>query len=344
MANLRRQNGREKPWKVPYFGVGNESWGCGGNMRPEFYADNFKRYNTFVKDYPGNHILRIACGSNGSDYNWTEVLMNMASRNMGGLSLHFYTLPTGVWGSKKGSATQFGEDQWFSTLRQCLRMDDLVSRHSAIMDKVDSRKRVGLVVDEWGTWYDVEPGTNPGFLYQQNTLRDALAAGTTLNIFNNHCDRVKMANIAQMINVLQSMLLTDNEKMLLTPTYLVFELYTPHHDAKLIPSELQSLDYAFGSNKVASVNVSASRDSDGKIHVTLCNLNPNLLQEVNCELKGSTAKKISGRVVTASEMNAHNTFDQQEIVKTAAFNDFKPTESGFVTTLPSKSVVALEIE
>ncbi|HWH70710.1 MAG TPA: alpha-L-arabinofuranosidase C-terminal domain-containing protein, partial [Candidatus Sulfotelmatobacter sp.] len=343
MANLRRKNGREKPWKVPYFGVGNESWGCGGNMRPEFYADNFRRYNTFVKTYPGNRLYRIACGANAFDYNWTEVLMANAGRQMNGLSLHYYTIPTGNWG-RKGSATQFNEDQWFGTMQQGFKMEELVTKHAALMDKQDPQKRVGLIVDEWGTWYDVEPGTNPGFLYQQSTLRDALLAGSTLNIFNNHCDRVKMANIAQTINVLQAMILTDKDRMLLTPTYHVFEMYAVHHDAKLLPSEVQSADYQLGAEKIPAVNLSASRDQAGKIHVTLCNLNPNAPAEVTCELQGAKAQKLSGRVLTAADMTAHNTFDKPETIKTAEFNAFKVSESGFSATLPAKSVVVLTVD
>ncbi len=343
MANLRRKNGRDKPWKVPYFGVGNESWGCGGTMRPQFYADNFRRYNTFVKDYAGNQVYRIACGASDNDTRWTEVLMADVGRRMNGLSLHYYTVPTGNW-SRKGSATEFAESEWQATLRRALQMEDLVTKHSAIMDNQDPEKRVGLIVDEWGTWYDVEPGTNPGFLYQQNTLRDALVAGSTLNIFNNHCDRVKMANIAQMINVLQAMILTDKGKMLVTPTYHVYEMYTVHHDATLLPSELQSADYEFGSEKTPAVNVSASRDKAGKIHVTLCNVNPNTLAEVFCEMQGAKAQKVSGRVLTSPQMTAHNTFDQPENVRPSEFNSVKATESGFVTTLPAKSVVVLEVE
>ena len=343
MANLRRKNGREKPWKVPYFGVGNESWGCGGNMRPEFYADQFRRYNTFVKNYPGNQIYRIACGANAGDYHWTEVLMTEAGRRMGGLSLHYYTVPSGDWG-RKGSATRFSEEQYFATMRQALKMEDLITRHSAIMDKQDREKRIGLIVDEWGTWYDAEPGTNPGFLYQQNTLRDAVVAASTLNIFNNHCDRVKMANIAQLINVLQAVILTDKQKMIVTPTYHVFEMYSVHQDAKLLPTELQCADYPSGSEKIAGMNVSASRDKDDKIHVTLCNMNPNAPAEITCELAGAKAQKLSGRLLTAPEMTAHNTFDKPENVKPADFNAFKATEQGFTASLPPKSVVLLKIE
>ena len=214
MANLRKQNGREKPWKVSFWGVGNESWGCGGNMTPEYYAGEYRRYATFARNYPGAPLKRVAGGANSADYNWTEVLMkNIPLHMMWGLSLHHYTIPTGNWG-KKGSATQFDEKEYFNTMKNCLRMDEIVRKHSEIMDKYDPRKRVALVVDEWGIWTDVEPGTNPGFLYQQNSLRDALIAGTTLNIFNNHAERVRVANLAQTVNVLQAIVLTKGSDML----------------------------------------------------------------------------------------------------------------------------------
>jgi alpha-N-arabinofuranosidase len=343
MANLRRKNGRDKPWKVPYFGVGNESWGCGGNMRPEYYADNYRRFNTFVKNYPGNSVYRIACGANAGDYQWTEVVLTNVMRRMNGLSLHYYTIPTGNWG-RKGSATAFDQAQWFSTMKQALRMEELLAKHSAIMDKHDPQKRIGLIVDEWGTWYDVEPGTNPGFLYQQNSLRDALVAGLTLNLFNNRCDRIKMANIAQTINVLQAMILTDKEKMLLTPTYHVFEMYAVHHDAKLLPTDLKSVEYREGPDSVPALNVSASRDASGKVHVTICNLNPSTAVELPCELKGAKVQKLSGRVLTAPQITAHNTFEKPEEVKPATFEGAKVTDNGFVLTVPAKSVVLVEAE
>ena len=343
MANLRRQNGRDKPWKVRYFGVGNESWGCGGNMRPEFYADNYRRLNTFVKNYGGNHLYRIACGANAFDYNWTDVVMAMAGRQMNGLSLHYYTVPRGNW-QDKGSATKFDEPSWHDTLRHALKMEELVTRQSAIMDKHDAEKRVGMIVDEWGTWYNVEPGTNPGFLYQQNSLRDALVAGLTLNIFNQHCDRVKMANIAQTINVLQAMVLTDKERMLATPTYHVFEMFTPHHDATLLPTELQCADYTMGGDKIPGLSVSASRDAAGAIHVSLCNLNPNAPAELTCDLPGAKPQSVSGRVLVAAAMQAHNTFDKPDAVTPAGFSDCKLTDGGFTARLPAKSVVVLELK
>jgi alpha-N-arabinofuranosidase len=263
-------------------------------------------------------------------------------RRMNGLSLHYYTLPTGNWG-RKGSATEFNETQWHTTLRRALEMEELVSKHSAIMDKQDPEKRVGLMVDEWGVWHDVEPGTNPGFLYQQNTLRDALVAAITLNIFNKHADRVRMSNIAQMINVLQAMILTDKEKMLLTPTYHVFEMYTVHHDAKLLPTDVQTPDYLAGSDKVPTVNVSASQN-ENKIHLSLCNLNAGASAEVTCELRGAKAQSISGRVLTANEITGHNTFEHPDSVHPEGFRSFKTTETGFSATLPAKSIVVLELE
>lgn len=343
MANLRRQNGREKPWKLRYFGVGNESWGCGGNMRPEFYADNFRQYNTFVKNYSGNQIYRIACGANAEDYHWTEVLMTDVGRRMQGLSLHYYTLPTGDW-SRKGSATRFGEAEWFATLNRARRMDEIVTKHATIMDKHDPEKRVGLIVDEWGTWYDVEPGTNPGFLYQQNSLRDALVAGLTLNIFNQHADRVRMANIAQMVNVLQAMILTDKEKMILTPTYYAFEMHSVHQDSKLLPCELQCADYVSGSERIPALTVSASRDKQERIHTTICNLNPKAPAQMNCEVLGIKPTRVSGRVLTASEMTAHNTFEKPDVVKPVSFDSVKLNGAGFSATLPAKSLVVLEVE
>jgi len=343
MTDLRKKNGHKQPWKLTYFGVGNENWGCGGNMTPEYYANEFRRYATYVRNFDSNRVFKIACGSNGGDTNWTEVLMRNIGRRMNGLSLHYYTLPSGNW-SKKGSATDFQEAEWHATLRRALEMDNVVTRHSAIMDKYDAQKRIGLIVDEWGAWYDVEPGMNPGFLYQQSTLRDALVAGVTLNIFNQHCDRVRMANIAQMINVLQAMILTDKEKMLLTPTYHVFEMYTVHHDATLLPTELKCANYESGRDKIPALSVSASRDKAGKIHVSLCNLNPNATAEVNCTLSGAQPKAMSGRVLTAETMQAHNTFEKTDAVKPGAFNAFKLTGDGFTATLPAKSVVVLEVE
>lgn len=343
MANLRRQNGREQPWKVAYFGVGNESWGCGGNMTPEFYADQFRRYNTFVKNYPGNRIYRIACGANSFDYNWTEVLMERVGRRMNGLSLHYYTITTGNWG-RKGSATDFDEGGWFNGLRQALRMEELLSRHGEIMDRTDPQNRIGMMVDEWGMWHDVEPGTNPGFLYQQNSLRDALVAGVTLNLFNQHADRVQMANIAQTINVLQAMVLTDQKRIVLTPTYHVFGMYAVHQDARLLPTELTAPEYAFRDERIPALSVSSSQAEDGAVHVSLCNLQANEAITVEGRLDGKQPASAEAWVLTAASVNAHNTFEAPNNVRPAALDGVVRTDAGFRLTLPARSVVVVTLQ
>jgi alpha-N-arabinofuranosidase len=345
IANLRRQNGRKEPWHVPYFGVGNEPWGCGGNMRPEYYADEYRKYNTFVKNYDRNKpIYRVAAGSGGEDTRWTEVLMDVAGRRMNGLSLHYYTLPTGNWG-KKGSSTEFGEDQWFSTLRRTLRMDDLIVNHSAIMDKTDPKKRIGLVVDEWGTWYDQEPGSRPGFLYQQNTMRDALVAALNFHIFHRHADRVVMANIAQTVNVLQAMILTDKEKMLRTPTYWVFEMFKVHQGGTFLPVELQSPDYTFKDEKIPMVSASATQAADkSAVHLSLANTSPTQAATLSVKLAGIAPASVTGRILTAPAMNAHNTFPAPNAVQPAAFDGASIKGDMLEVKLPARSVVILTLK
>jgi alpha-N-arabinofuranosidase len=259
--------------------------------------------------------------------------------------LHHYVRGSGTWGvNEKGSATKFDEKEWFALMKNTLTIYPLLKGNIKIMDRFDPRGRIDLFVDEWGTWWDAEPGTNPSFLYQQNTLRDAVSAGIFLNAFNEHCRRVKIANIAQTVNVLQAMILTKGEKMILTPTYHVFEMYTVHHDATLLPVELQSHDYRFGNNSIPALNVSASKDSSGRIHISFCNLDPSNAAEVRCALDGAEPKKISGRVLTAETITAHNTFENPEAVKPASFSNCKLEGNVVKTTLPAKSVVVLSIE
>ncbi len=341
MADLRRKHGREEPWRLKFFGVGNENWGCGGNMTPEHYANLYRRYQTYVRNFSGNRIYRIACGSYGENFNWTDVLMREAGRMMSGLSFHYYIVPGG-WGNKN-SATKFEEKDWFETLQKTLFLDELITRHSAIMDRYDPNKRVGMIVDEWGTWYEVEPETNPSFLYQQNSLRDAVVAGVVLNIFNSHCERVKMANLAQTINVLQSMILAQDEKMILTPTYHVFDLYQVHQEATLLPVDLECVEYEHQGDRIPSLSASASLDRDGKIHVSLCNLDPNRPADIVLEFRGVNIKNVTGRILTADKMTAHNSFESPENLKPAAFKSVQLKKGMIVTTLPSKSVVVLEI-
>jgi len=341
MADWRRQNGREKPWRIKFFGVGNESWGCGGNMRSEYYADVYRRYRTYIRNFSGNRLYVIACGPYSDNYYWTEILMREAVRLMNGLSLHYYTVPGG-W-ANRGSATKFGEEEWFDTMDRALKIEEYIKRHKAIMDRYDPEKRVGLIVDEWGTWYQVEPGTNPSFLYQQNTLRDALVAGLTLNIFNNHCDRVKMANLAQTINVLQAVLLTQDEKMILTPTYHVFDLYQVHQKATLLPLELKAPDYEFEGKKIPALSASASQDEEGRIHLSLCNLNPRQEIPLICEIRGKAISEIKGRILTASKMNEHNTFEEPKRITPVAFKGARIEGQKIFIRVPAKSVLVVEI-
>jgi alpha-N-arabinofuranosidase len=340
LAQERAANGRKEPWKVAFFGLGNELWGCGGSMRPEYAADVTRRYATFVKAPAGVKIMKMASGPSDADYNWTEVMMREAGSKIDGIGLHYYTIPN-TW-QQKGSATDFDESAWAKTLAATLKMDEYITKHSAIMDKYDPKKRVWLGVDEWGTWYDVEPGTNPGFLYQQNSLRDALVAAINFNIFVKHSDRVKMANIAQMINVLQAMILTKGEKMLLTPTYHVFDLYKAYQDATSLPIELNSPWYSREAVAIPAISASAVRDVAGKIHIGLVNLDPHNAIAVTAKIGGMAAGAVSGRVITAAAMNAVNTFERPEVVKALPFGDARMEGGVLKVTLPAKSVVMLD--
>ena len=346
MADKRKENGHEQPWRLDYFGVGNENWGCGGNMRPQYYADLYRRYQTYVRQYHKDApVYKICCGANVDDYNWTDEVLKTCSPNparfMNGLSLHYYVHPDG-W-EKKGSATVFNETDWYKTMIKALYMEELVVRHGAIMDKYDPEKKIGMIVDEWGNWFEVEPGTNPGFLYQQNTMRDALVAGVTLNIFNKHCDRVKMACIAQMVNVLQSVILTEGAKMVKTPTYHVFHMYKYHQGAQLLDSFLdENGEAGDGEYRVPALQESVSVSEDGTVNVTLANLSVSDAQEVEVEFAALSPEKVSASIVTQS-MNAYNTFDEPEKVKEEAFTAYTVTEKGVKLTVPACSVVLLRI-
>lgn len=341
MADLRRSNGRDKPWNVKYWGVGNENWGCGGHMTADFYADQYRRYATFARNYGENRLLKIAGGANSTDYGWTETLMrDVPHFLMWGISLHYYTTN---W-EKKGSATKFGEKEYFETLERCLNVETALDRHITIMDKYDPAKRIALVVDEWGTWWDVEPGTNPGFLFQQNTLRDAIVAGLSLNYFNERCDRIRMANIAQTVNVLQSLILTDGEKMLLTPTYHVFEMYKVHHDATLLPLAVNSGTYAMDGRELPSVSASASKDADGTVHISVVNIEPAEDIELLIDLRGGDYKDVSARILTAPELNTHNTFDRPDEIKPATFKEVKIKKNILSLDMPAKSIIVLEVK
>src|SRR6478736_4015338 len=338
LTDLRQENGRPQPWKVKYWGVGNESWDCGGHMSADTYIREFNKYATFLTSYNNTEgLFRIAVGPGTEDLKWTEALMRDIPRKMiNGISIHHYSVIN--W-SKKSSATQFTEEEYFRTMEQAWRMERMVAGNSEVMDKYDPQKKVALVVDEWGGWYEVEPGTNGAFLYQQNSMRDAMIAGLTLNILNNHCDRVKMANIAQCVNVLQAVILTNEEKILLTPTYHVMEMYNVHQNAKLIPISVTSGDYVFGEKKIQAVSGSASKDKNGLVHISLTNIDSRNEQEINIDLGNLSGKTVTGRILRSEKIQDHNTFDNPEKVKPTAFNNAKLSGSSLSLKVPPFSVV-----
>lgn len=339
MTDLRKKNGRDKSWGVKYWGVGNESWGCGGEMNPEYYSNLAHHYGSFLKNYGSNTLNKIAVGPNGDDYRWTDVVMNQMSASIWGLSLHYYT-----WAEPGETATDVTEARWYRMLNSTLKMEELVTKHAAIMDKYDPSKGVSLVVDEWGSWYTVEPGTNPGFLYQQNTIRDALIAGVNLNIFNNHCDRVRMAAVAQVVNVLQSLVLTKEEKMVLTPTYHVFDMYKVHHDALMVPSKLETQKLTLGKTEIPALNISSSIDKNGVMHISVCNLNPSKPELLSCNLNGFAASRVTGKILVGDKLNAHNTFENPNSVAIKDFNGASLKNNSINLEIPARSVLVLKVE
>ncbi|WP_120299730.1 MULTISPECIES: alpha-L-arabinofuranosidase C-terminal domain-containing protein [unclassified Sphingomonas] len=342
LAKERERNGHAAPWKIQYLGIGNELWGCGGNMRAEYAADLTNRYAQFAKSANGP-MLKIASGPSDSNYEWTEAMMRIAGKNIDGLGLHYYTRPRDKDWKDKGAAIGFPEREWASTMSHTLEMEAFITKHSAIMDKYDPAKRVMLAVDEWGTWYDPTPGSNPGFLEQQNSLRDAVVAGLNLNIFAHHADRVRMAAIAQMVNVLQAMLLTDGAKMVKTPTYWVFDLYKPWQGATSLPIQVTSPWYHKDEVAVPAVSASAVRDAAGQVHVALVNLDPNRAMPVSVALAGLQATQASGRIITGTAMDAHNSFDAPDTVVPQPFTGAQVTGGNLTLTVPAKSVLVLDL-
>ncbi len=359
MAKLRQQNGRQKPWRIKYLGVGNESWGCGGNMRPEYYADLYRRYATYCRNYDSNRLYKIASGASDYDYNWTKVLMKNVGQRMHGLSLHYYTCAG--WSGSKGSATKFDDNQYYWTLGKCLELEDVIKKHKDIMDASDPKKRVGLLVDEWGTWWDEEPGTIKGHLYQQNCLRDAFVAALSLNIFHRHTDRVRMANIAQVVNVLQSMILTDQKgqgHMVLTPTYHVFEMYRPFQQATYLPMDIDSESIQVpheyfkpmdttkekGFRNLPLVSASAAKTTDGSIILSLTNVSLDDEKTLDIQLEGVNAKTVTGRILTSKRVSDFNDFEHPDVVQPREFKDAKLKRGVLTVEIPAKSIVVLTIK
>jgi alpha-L-arabinofuranosidase len=341
MAELRKQNGREKPWNVKIWGVGNEAWGCGGNMTAEYYANIYRQYATFMTGWTNeSRLYRVASGASDGDYAWTETLMkNIPHNMMAGVALHHYSVLS--WGDK-GPDVAFTEANYFKTMEEAWKMEEFVTRHSTIMDKYDPDKKIDLIVDEWGGWYNEEKGG--GVLYQQNTMRDAMIAGLTLNIFNNHSDRVRGANLAQIVNVLQSVILTKEEKMVLTPTYHVMKMYNVHQDAALVPIQIEAPNYQFGDKKLAAVSVSASKDASGSLNISLTNIDYAKAQEVTINLRGEDFTKITGKILASAKINDFNSFDNPNKIAVKDFTGAKLEKGVLKLTLPAYSVVVLNLK
>lgn len=346
LADLRKKNGREKPWKLKYTGIGNESWGCGGNFTPEDYAGEYRRYQTYAYNMDGNRLYKIASGASDYDYNWTEVLMQRAKNQMDGLSLHYYT----VWNwDDKGSATDFSPELYYYTLGKALEIDTVIGRHVEIMDKYDPEKRVGLLVDEWGTWWNVEPGTNTGHLYQQNTMRDAMVAALSLNIFHNYADRVRMANIAQVANVLQSMVLTNDDGLVLTPTYHVFRMYAPHKGGRLIPLDIDTPTQAVESEReyarsVPMVSATAT-EKNGTVTLSLANTSLADNAEVSIPINALGVKKVSdAEILTSKNIADYNDFGNPDKVKPVAFKGASIKNGTLTVSLPAASIATLSLK
>ncbi|MCQ2082887.1 MAG: alpha-N-arabinofuranosidase [Bacteroidaceae bacterium] len=353
-AKIREQNGRKEPWHVKYIGVGNEAWGCGGNMRPEYYSDIFRRYQTYCRDFNGTSLFKIASGASDYDYEWTQVLMDRIGSMANAVSLHYYTV-SGWVGAKK-PALGFDQDDYYWCLGKCLGIEPVIQKHLAIMSKADPENTIPLLVDEWGTWWEPEPGTQ---LYQQNTMRDALVASLSLDVFHKYCDRIQMTNIAQVANVLQSMILTKEDKMVLTPTYWLYYMYKPHMDATYIPTSLENVEvkltpnerYAANPDETATrplpmLSSTASKDKNGKLHVSMSNVKFDQEQEVSVKLNGMKANKVSAKILTSDNPTDFNSFEEPDKIKLVDFSGAKiDKKSGSIAlTIPAASIVTLEIE
>ncbi len=342
LAQLRRKNGRDKPFRVNYFAVGNEAWGCGGNMRPEYYADQFRQVASFLRTPPDNRPVIIASGGNGLQTEWTETL-SKGVYGVNAISHHSYTLPTGKW-EHKGSAVGFPESEWISTLANVQHIDEIITKNSAVLDKNDPSKKIGFYFDEWGSWYDPEPGSNPGFLVQRNTLRDALLAALHFNVFHAHADRVQMTNIAQMVNVLQAMILTSKDKLVLTPTYHAFAMYTPFQDATSLPAKIENNPvYQVGAAQMPELSATAARGKDGKLYVGLVNANPNQPAELTLQVGANAPKAVKGQLLTAAAMDAQNELGKPAQVTPVAY-EARAADGKLTLKLPAKSIVVVAID
>ncbi|OFC70295.1 alpha-N-arabinofuranosidase [Alteromonas confluentis] len=336
LAQERRKNGRDKPWSLPFIGIGNEAWGCGGHMSPEYYVDLYRQFGTFVKTSQKPYPTLVASGGTDGKSEWTDILSKKLGERTDAISFHYYTLPTGDW-NDKGEATGFDSDMWFKTMDRTYKMKGYLEENLAFLEKNDPDNKIAFYVDEWGTWYNALEGTNPGFLIQQNSLRDAVITAVNLNLFHDHADRVKMTNIAQMVNVLQAMILTDEDKMLLTPTYHVFRMYRVFQDAVSVPAEVSEGEYRQGDVSLPATTVSVAKGEDGGVYVAMVNMDPEEASSVTLNIDGVKGGDLE--LLTANTMDAHNTFSKPELVKPV-----RVSFSGTTVKLPPKAVAVAKLK
>lgn len=345
VAEMRRRNGRDKPWKVRYLGIGNEAWGCGGNMPADYYSLLYRRYTTYIREWDGNELYLIASGANSYDTAWTEILLKNIGDKADGMGVHYYAVPN--W-SAKGSATDFSEREYARLLAKAVDIEDVIQEHIKVMDRLDPERKVDLLIDEWGTWYEVEPGTNPGHLFQQNTMRDAMVAALSLNVFHKYTDRIKMTNIAQMVNVLQAMILTDTTgRMVLTPTYHVYEMYRIFQDAEALDVQNDYPLQVVGNDSYPGLSVTAAR-KDGKLMIAL--VNTGLKKDIAVRIDAgsvveelSPSSQIKARILTCNDIRDHNTFDNAHQVEPQNFYSFKKRDGRLELSVPARSIITLEI-
>lgn len=346
MAQLRRKNGRDKAWGIKFFGIGNENWGCGGYMKAEYYASEFRRYATYVKNYKGMSeanwwevppIIKIAGGENAENFDWTETLMREAGKFMGGLSIHCYVKP-----GTESHGTVFSKDSWYQTAINTYEKEQLFKKNISIMDYYDPEKKVAMVVDEWGMWVDNEPGTNKAFLFQQNTMRSALSAALMLHMFQKYSDRIRLCNLAQTINVLQSIILTEGARMIKTPTYCVFDLFKGHQDSNYVTA-LWDGEMEIIAGGLPNVDISASMQDESKAYITLVNLSAEKKSSVILNFAGKKVIKAEGRLISG-EITAHNTFEKPDVIAVRDMEPIKLVEGEALVDLPACAIAAVKVE
>jgi len=331
--------------------VGNESWGCGGSMCPEDYASAYKRFATFLSTFTREPtcmpLQLIACGPNGNNLDWTRRFFKKAGQfgndcQLHGFAAHYYARD---WSKPitTGTATEFSVDQWYELLHLGTFVEKLIVDQRSCLDEFDPQRKIGLILDEWGTWHPPTPGKPLNHLWQQNTLRDALLAAMTLDTFNRQADKVVMANIAQVVNVLQAMVLTDGDRMIRTPTYHVFDLYQSHQGGTSLRVEIASREvkFAAGEQLLSMPTLSGSASvKNGELALSIVNNHASLPAEVEMDLRGRRISQATISTLAHEDLAGHNTFDSPDTL-TPSHVAFSMPAGKWVATMPPASITVL---